>query len=100
MKKILATTLLALTATTVSAHGYYTGYRNNWVAPFVVGASVGYLAGRPYYAPPPSYYYPPQVVYVQTPVYYQQPNPAPSGYHQENILDANCNCYKTVLVPN
>ena len=34
------------------------------------------------------------------PVYYQQPNPAPSGYHQENILDANCNCYKTVLVPN
>ena len=101
MKKILAVVLLTLTAATASAHGYYYGgYRNNWVAPFVIGAGVGYLATRPYYAPPPSYYYPPQVVYVQPPVYVQQPNPAPQGYHQENILDANCNCYKTVLVPN
>jgi hypothetical protein len=97
MKKILATVLL-LAATTASAHGYYYGgYRNNWVAPLVIGAGVGYLAARPYYAPP-AYYYPPQpqVVYTQ-PVYVQQ---APQGYHQENILDANCNCYKTVLVPN
>jgi hypothetical protein len=100
MKKILAILILVLVASTAGAHGYYHGYRNNWVAPLIVGAGVGYLASRPYYAPPPSYYYPPQVVYVQPPVYYQQPNPAPSGYHQENILDANCNCYKTVLVPN
>ena len=102
MKKILATIMLALTASTVSAHGYYGGYgyRNNWVAPLVIGAGVGYLAARPYYAPPPAYYYPPQVVYVQPPVYYQQPNPAPQGYHQETIVDANCNCNRTVLVPN
>ena len=98
MKKILAILTLALAASTASAHGYYYGgYRNNWVAPFVVGAGVGYLATRPYYAPPPVYYYPPQTVYVQQPVYIQQ---TPQGYHQENILDNNCNCYRTVLVPN
>lgn len=92
-------------ASQAQAHGYYgrhNGYYNSnqWVGPAVAGVVIGGLAARAYYAPPPSYYYPPQVVYVQPPVYYQQPNPAPGGYHQENILDANCNCYKTVLVPN
>ena len=103
MKKIIAILLLAASSSAFAWHNgyYYGGYRNNWVAPFVVGAGVGYLATRPYYAPPPAYYYPPAVVYVQPPVtYVQQANPAPSGYHQESILDSNCNCYRTVLVPN
>jgi hypothetical protein len=102
MKKILAIILLAL-STTSMAHGYHGGhyYNNNqWVGPAVAGVVIGGLAARAYYAPSPVYVQQPQVVYVQPPVYYQQPNPAPSGYHQENILDANCNCYKTVLVPN
>jgi hypothetical protein len=100
MKKIFATMLLTLATAGVSAHGYYggLGYRNNWVAPFVVGAGMGYLATRPYYAPP-VYYYPPQVVYTQPPVYVQQPYSVPAGYVQQQILDANCNCYRTVLVP-
>ena len=98
MKKILAIVLLTFMATTASAHGYWHGgyYRNNWVAPFVVGAGVGYLATRPYYAPPPN------VVYIQpAPMYYQQPYPAaPNGYHYQQIVDQTCNCYKMALVPN
>jgi hypothetical protein len=33
-------------------------------------------------------------------VVYQPPvlPPAPYGYHYEQILDANCNCYRWVLV--
>jgi hypothetical protein len=98
MKKILAAVLMTLSASAFA--GNNRGYNNNWVAPFVIGAGVGYLATRPYYVPPPTYYYPPQVVYVQPPVYIQQTSTLPLGYHQENILDSNCNCYRTVLVPN
>ena len=98
MKKIIAILLLTMSASTF-AHGYYRGfgYRNDWVAPAVIGGVIGYSIARPYYAQPvyvqPVYVQPqPQAVYVQ------QPNP--SNYHQENILDANCNCYRTVSVPN
>jgi hypothetical protein len=102
MKKILAIALMTVSASAFAWHnnGYYNnGYRNNWVAPFVVGAGIGYLANRQYYVQP--VYYPPQVVYVQPQVtYVQQANPIPVGYRQENILDSNCNCYRTVLVPN
>ena len=85
----------ALFATQSEAHGYY-GYRGGWVAPALVGGIVGYSLARPYY--PPTYYVPPpQVVYVQPPVYVQQPTP--QGYVQTQILDGNCNCYRTVLVP-
>ena len=97
MKKILAILTLALAASTASAHGWYGGYhggyRNYWVAPFVVGAGVGYISAQPYYAPP-AYYYPPQpqAVYVQSAI--------PAGYTQQQILDSNCNCYRTVLIPN
>jgi hypothetical protein len=39
-------------------------------------------------------------VYVQpNPVYTPPPMP-PYGYHHEQMLDANCNCYVTILVPN
>jgi hypothetical protein len=66
-------------------HGYY-----GWVAPLVIGGVVGYAITRP-----------PQPVVIQNPpnVYYQ-PQPVPYGYHYENILDANCNCYRLVLVQN
>jgi hypothetical protein len=70
-------------------HGYhhYRGHRHvDWVAPLVIGGVVGYVLTKP------------QTVIVQQP----QPSipPAPYGYHYENILDANCNCYRLVLVQN
>jgi hypothetical protein len=103
MKKLLALIFLCSAGmgacvASAEAHGYY-GYRGGWVAPAIIGGVVGYSIARPYYYQP--YYYPPQpVVIQQPPVYIQQPNPAPSNYHQETIFDANCNCYRTVLVPN
>ena len=73
-------------------HGHHHGYYNRygWVAPLVIGGAVGYALTRP-----------PQPVVIQNPpnVYYQ-PQPVPYGYHYENILDANCNCYRLVLVQN
>ena len=76
---------------------YNNGYYNNnyWVAPALAGVAVGALAARSYYAPPPVVYQ--QPVYVQQPVYIQQSIPA--GYTQQQILDASCNCWRTVLVP-
>ena len=68
-------------------HGYYNPY--GWVAPLVIGGVVGYVITRP------------QPVVIQ-----QQPQPSiyqpqvPYGYRYENILDANCNCYRLVLVSN
>ena len=98
MKKILVA-LLLITAT-MQANAwccYRGGYSGGWVAPALIGGVVGYELARPYYAPPPA------VVYVQPPVYIQQPNPypqAPIGYHYQQIIDPNCNCYKYALVPN
>ena len=70
-------------------HGYYTRY--DWVAPLVIGGVVGYAITRPQ----PVIVQQPPVVYPNT-----QPQPVPYGYHYENILDANCNCYRLVLVQN
>jgi len=70
-------------------HGLNRGYhsRYDWVAPLVIGGVVTYAITRP-----------------QQPIVMQQPPniqpPAPLGYHYENILDANCNCYRLVLVQN
>ena len=67
-------------------HGYY-----GWVAPLVIGGVVGYAITRP------------QTVVVQPPPTIVYPNtqpPVPYGYHYEQILDANCNCYRLVLVLN
>jgi len=118
MKKLILAVLLSITATSALAqHGYrgghggyrgghnnynnYSyngggGYRGGWVAPAVGGLIVGGLVGAalatPYYAPAP--------VYVQpAPVYTPPPMP-PYGYHHEQMLDSNCNCYVTILVPN
>jgi hypothetical protein len=71
-------------------HGHHGHVRNaDWIAPLVIGSVVTYALTRP------------QPIVVQQPqqVY---PNilPVPYGYRYEHILDANCNCYRLVLVQN
>jgi hypothetical protein len=69
MRKILATIVLALTASTAMAdgfhhRGYHPGYYRpsyNWVAPTIIGGVIGYEIARNQ-----------QPVYVQQPVYIQQ----------------------------
>ena len=66
-------------------HGHHHGARHaEWIAPLVIGSVATYVLTRP------------QQVVVQQP----SVPPAPYGYHYENILDANCNCYRLVLVQN
>jgi len=68
---------------------YWVHSHSEWVAPIVIGGAVGYaLAARPQ-----------TVVIQQPPNSYYQPQ-APWGYHYENVLDANCQCYRLVLVQN
>lgn len=97
MKKLVAIALLVV-AGSAGAHGYsrppvyhHRPHHNhwNWVVPAIVGGAVVYAATRPAYTPPP------QVIYV--PAGYP---PAPYGYRYEQVLDANCNCYRWVLVQN
>jgi len=98
MKRLLPIILMILlVALTSSAHAqypnhnhrHYGGLRYGWVAPAVIGGIVTYELTRP--AP---------VIVQQQPVIVQQYPPTPYGYHYENILDANCNCYRLVLVQN
>jgi len=105
MKKILLITALALTLTANAqahdgwrhggGHYVYRGGGYGWVAPVVIGGVIGYELSRPRQ---------PDVVVVQPqPIYSPPPPPAyqaPYGYHWEAILDSNCNCYRSVLVPN
>lgn len=98
MRKLIAVLMLGLASVGASAHGPHPIYhsrghvahqRYDWVTPMIVGGVVTYALTRP------------QVVVQQPPVVYQQPQPqTPYGYHYENILDANCNCYRLVLVQN
>ena len=88
MKYLIATILTALALTANAQHRHHHhhgGYGWGWVAPALIGGAIVYGATRP--APQP------QVVYVP-----QGLPPAPYGYHYEQILDANCNCYRWVLV--
>lgn len=90
MKKIILTVLIGL-ASVAHAHGprhYHGGHWGNWVAPAIIGGVVTYAITRPQ----------PQPVIVQQPAINYPP--APYGYHYENILDANCSCYRLVLVQN
>ena len=97
MKNILAVVIVATSLLSGVAHadGYHHGYRGGygygWVAPLVIGGAVGYVVSQPR-----------TVIVQQQPqvVYVPQPQQVPYGYHYENILDANCNCYRVVLVPN
>lgn len=92
MRKILAV-LLVVFALPVLAHGPYRPmpyryhYHSNhgWVAPLIIGGAVGYALSRPTPNPP---------------VIIQNLPPAPLGYHYEQVLDGNCNCYRWVLIAN
>jgi len=71
--------------------GHYV-WRDNlgWVLPSVIGGLIVYEAITQPVAP--------NGVVIQPVI--ANPPPSPYGYHWEALLDANCNCYKTVLVPN
>ena len=94
MKRLLTILTLAV-ATTAFAHGpgrYYGSPHHhhsshwNWVVPAVVGGAIVYGMTRPQQPPPQVIYLPPGYP------------PPPVGYRYEQILDANCNCYRWVLV--
>jgi hypothetical protein len=65
-----------------------------WVVPSIIGGALVYEAIQNSSPAPvvvqPQYY----------PVQPGQPQLPPPGYHWEQILDANCNCNRIVLVPN
>ena len=117
MKKLIFILLVvSLNVLADGHHGHHRGYENGyggyrgghhgdgdgWILPAIVGGAI--LGGAMYnYStppsppPPPTYYYPPAPVYQQAPPIY----PAiPYGYHQQAVLDPNCNCYKYALIPN
>jgi len=118
MKKLILALILALTATSALAWtngyrgpfvvnnyhgGYYGGYRGGCygcgVGAAIVGGAIvgGIVAGAltpTYIAPAPVYVTPPPVI-VQPAV-----PVAPYGYHYQNMLNPQCNCYQNVLVPN
>ena len=103
MKKILAILLLAGFTLSANAEGWrhggghyvYRGDGMGWVVPAVIGGLIVYGATQPRQ---------PDVVVVQQPAPLPPPTytppPPPYGYHWEAILDARCNCYRTVLVQN
>lgn len=94
MKKLILVGLIGLTAFSAQANGrhghhHHHGHHHGgwgWVAPALISGAVVYAATRP-------------PVVVQQPPVVVQPQ-VPYGYRYETILDANCNCYRTVLVPN
>lgn len=74
-------------------HGYYQN-RSEWVAPFVIGSALTYAITRPPIIIMPNN---PDIYVGHSDIYHPS---VPYGYHYENILDANCNCYRLVLVQN
>ena len=93
MKKLIIAALMLISVNAFAdRHHYYGG--GNWVAPLIIGGVIGYEIDR---------HEEPRTVIIQQqpPVYIQQALPQPPyGYHYTQILDASCNCYKTVLVTN
>lgn len=101
MNKIIVSLMLGLVSVTAFAqhrhnphyyhhrHGPGPGY---WMAPLIIGGVAGYAISRAQTPPAPAV---PPVVYVP-----QGLPPAPVGYHYEQILDANCNCYRWIIAPN
>lgn len=98
MKRILALIfvgLMTLTGTSQANphHGHPNyGHHNGWIAPLVIGSALGYVVSQ---RQQPVIVQQPVVVYPNT-----YPSVPPYGYHYEQMLDANCNCYRVVLVPN
>lgn len=99
MKKLLIILALFVACTAQAQHRPFPNHHHHrhhpggshwgWVVPAIVGGAVIYSVTRPSTPPPP-----PVVIY-NPPVGYP---PAPVGYHYEQILDANCNCYRWVLI--
>ena len=105
MKRLLCVVLMGLAVTAQADEWRHRGWHQephyayrtggDWVGPAIIGGIIGYELGRPRYNPP-VVVAPPPVVYppVSSPPY------PPYGYHYEQMLDAYCNCYRTVLVQN
>ena len=109
----ISSLLLSFTSSSAFAHnefhggergyrgGYYRGDHDNFghfLAPALIGGLIGYSLAQPHYAQQVMIYSPP-AIYSAPPVYSVPPvYSAPNGFHYENISDANCNCYRTVLV--
>lgn len=100
MKKLITAIILSIGLVSFPAMaqhhhgGYYRGgYGWGWIAPAVIGGAIVYGATRP-----PVYVQQPPVVVVPQPNQIIVPYAAPQGFHWEQILDANCNCYRLVLV--
>ena len=99
MKKATALFLALMAVSSISQanpnHHMNVGHHHHghtgWIGPLVIGGVVGYALSQP------------RTVVVQQPVSVYYPNtypPVPYGYHYEQIVDANCNGYRWVLVPN
>ena len=70
---------------------------DDWMLPAIIGSVIGGAVVYGYSRPPAPVYYPQVPVYQQQPPIYQ---PVPYGYHQQSVIDPNCNCYKYALIPN
>lgn len=85
-------------------HHYYYDSFGRFVAPALIGGIIGYELGRPnvYYTNPNVIYSAPSNVIQQAPTVIQNStimtDGSPMGYHTEAIKDADCNCYRNVLV--
>ena len=96
MKKLLIVFISLIPFSTFAGghHGWHHGgghyvYQPNigWVVPAVIGGLIVYEVTRP-------------TVVVTQPAPVVTPPAPPAGFHWEAILDAKCNCYRTVLVNN
>ena len=101
MRKVLITIILStvslMFSNIVVANGYGHGYRHqhhyrpapyyNWVAPVIIGGTVGYGLYR--YSQP--------VIIQQAPILQQA---TPESYRYVTAYDPECSCYKQVLIPN
>lgn len=95
LKSILIASLILVSGLSQANpnHWRHHGHRGHapnveWIVPLVIGGVVVHALTQPR---------------IQQPIIVQQlPSvpPAPIGFHYENILDANCNCYRLVLVSN
>ena len=106
MNKLIALLTALLIAPSAMAHGYYGGYHGGYgeyhggyggyhsgggyAAPLIGGMVVGGVVGYALAHPTTTITAPPIVIYHDIPV----------GYHQELIKDANCNCFRNVILPD
>lgn len=87
---------------TPSYHHHHHSHSQSWIAPLIIGGVVGYALNRPTQAQAqvaPATVYAPVTVLPPATTERSLP-PAPIGYRYEQILDAGCNCYRWVLLPN